>query len=218
MKLKDITAKPVFCRACFKEYYPSPISRLIFKEQWLCDECISKIIKKLEYKKVNDIKTLFLSDYDGILKNWLMNFKEYRDVELAPCFLYVFLPFIRLAFPSSLFVPLPSSNKRIASRGFSHLSLMLKESHLPYKEIFTMEKEEEQKNKFYSERSKVKGISLSCSTDEIQGKRIVLFDDVMTSGSTFLACYELIKNAKVKKISGMILLDNYQKGKLSYQH
>ena len=147
-----------------------------------------------------------------------MNFKEYKDVALAPCFLYVFLPFIHLAFPHSLFVPLPSSTKRLASRGFSHLGMMLKESHLPYKEIFVMERDDEQKRKLFSERSKVKGITLSCSLDELKGKRLVLFDDVMTSGSTFLACYDLIKNAEVKKISGMILLDNYQKGKLSYQH
>jgi predicted amidophosphoribosyltransferase len=54
-----------------------------------------------------------------------MNFKEYGDVVLAPCFLATFLPLIRLRFPGRLFIPLPSSPDRVKKRGFAHLDLML---------------------------------------------------------------------------------------------
>ena len=75
MKLLDITRKPICCRACFKDFNPSFARLLLEKEPLLCDECISNIKKELVIKDTFGIKTIFLSTYDGIMKNWLMNSK-----------------------------------------------------------------------------------------------------------------------------------------------
>jgi predicted amidophosphoribosyltransferase len=120
------------CLSCCQPFTPSPIREILEGTPLLCDECLSKIVIKLEERNTFGFKTLFLSNYDGIYKTWLMNFKEYGDVVLAPCFLATFLPLIRLRFPGRLFIPLPSSPDRVKKRGFAHLDLMLSSSHLPY--------------------------------------------------------------------------------------
>lgn len=213
MKLLDITRKPVCCKACFKDFTPSFSRMLLEKEPFLCDECISEIQKELVVKDTFGVKTTFLSNYDGILKNWLMNYKEYGDIMLASCFLHVFLPLLRLKFPGYIYVPLPSAKERIEHRGFDHLPEMLKASNLPY--CLALEKVSdgpEQKTLKASKRFKSKGIRLTSKAHELEGKKIVLFDDVMTSGSTFEQSYHEICQIHPKKVVGLILLDNFDKG------
>lgn len=216
MKSKDITEKPIFCKACMKEMKLAPIRWILERDPLLCDDCISIIIKKLEMKKVFDINILFLSEYDGYLKTLLMNYKEYGDIELAGCFLYVFLPFIRMMFPGYIFLPLPSSKKRTEARGFAHLEEMLRASGLPFLSVFERKDDIEQKEQKGSRRFLKKSIILNGEEKKINGRHVVLFDDVMTSGSTFLECLGLIKGAGVRKISGLILMDHYNKGKMTH--
>ncbi len=199
---------PAYCKSCFKELHLAPFRRLIENAPLLCDECISQINMKLEVREIKDIKVMFLSDYDGIMKTWLMNFKEYGDIELAPCFLSPFLPLLRLLFRDYIFVPCPSSEKRIKKRGFDHLSEMLKASRLPYRSLLCQKSAVEQKNVKGQERQKKKGIALMDENCDLSEKKIVLFDDVMTSGATFLQSYEQIRKTKAKKIVGLIIMDN----------
>ena len=217
MKLKNAIVKPCYCKACFSLFYPSPLRQLIEREPLLCDSCISKIEKKLDVVKISNVNVLFLSRYDGLMKSWLMNYKEYKDVELAPCFLSLFLPLIRILYPRHLFLPLPSNEIRRKERGFDHLSLMLETSHLSYQNVFFLDSMIEQKRRNGSDKHAKRGISLRVDPDFFRNKRVVLFDDVMTTGSTFLECLDLLKTTQVKKVSGLILLDNYHKSKLSYE-
>ena len=155
-----------------------------------------------------------MSAYDGIYKTWLMNYKEYGDIELAPCFLSVFRPLLKCLFPNSIYVPLPSSLERIKKRGFSHLDEILSSSHLPYLNPFISYNVEEQKNNKGTRRIKKKKIELTNEAISLKNKKLVLFDDVMTSGSTYQQCLDLIKGVGPKKIEGLILMDNLYHGRI----
>lgn len=192
----------------------SPCRHLFEKEPLLCDDCLSQIKMKLIFRNVFSTRVFFLSEYDGIYKTWLMNYKEYGDIELAPCFLSLFRPILRCVFPNSIYVPLPSSIERIKKRGFSHLDEILSSSHLPYLNPFISYDIEEQKNNKGTRRIKKKKIVLTEEAISLKNKKIVLFDDVMTSGSTYQQCLDLIKEVEPKKISGLILMDNLYHGKI----
>ncbi len=204
----NTTENQAFCKSCFKDLHLSPFREFIENEPLLCDECISQIKVKMEIRKIANIKVLFLSDYDGILKTWLMNYKEYGDIELAPCFLYCFLPVLHLLFRNYIFVPCPSSQKRIEKRGFDHLSEMLKASHLPYRSLLFQKTTVEQKNVKGQDRLKGKGISLKDENVNLSDSKIVLFDDVLTSGATFLQSLEQLRKCKPKAMKGLIIMDN----------
>lgn len=214
MKFNDITKKPIYCKACMEEIKTSPFRYLFERNPILCDKCISEIKKEMVVRKINGIKTLFLSKYDGIFKRWLMNYKEYSDIELAPCFLYIFLPYIRIYFLNDIFLPLPSSPSRIEKRGFSHLVEILKSSGLNYLDVFYTTEIVQQKEKKGSQRNKDKKISLLASAKELENKKVVLFDDVLTSGATFNQSLQALKDIHVKSIKGLILMDNQDHGKI----
>ncbi len=197
-----------YCKSCFNPLSLPPYRRMIEGKPILCSSCISQINIKLVIRKVGGIKVLFLSDYDGIMKTWLMNFKEYGDIELAPCFLYCFLPIIRLMFHDYLFVPCPSSEDRINKRGFDHLTEILKSSSLPHQSLLCKRSALEQKNMKGQDRFKKKGIYLVDNACDLSNHKIVLFDDVMTTGSTFLQSLEQLQKCRAKKIVGLIIMDN----------
>lgn len=197
-----------YCKSCFKDLRLPPFRKLIENYPLLCDECISQINMKSEVRKIGGISVIFLSDYDGILKTWLMNYKEYGDIELAPCFLYCFLPLLHLFFRDYTFVPCPSSQKRIEKRGFDHLSEMLKASHLPYRLLLCQKTTVEQKNVKGQDRHKEKGIFLNEENVDLSDSKIVLFDDVLTTGATFLQSLEQLRKCNAKTIKGLILMDN----------
>ncbi len=214
MKSIDIIRKPIYCKSCMKEIRISPIRHLIEKEPLLCDECISQIKMKLVFRTVFSTRIFFISEYDGLFKTWLMNYKEYGDIELAPCFLSVFRPILKCVFPDVIYVPLPSSIERIQKRGFSHLDEILSSSHLPYLNPFISYDVEEQKNNKGTRRIKKKKIELTKEAFSLKNKKIVLFDDVMTSGSTYQQCLELIQEVQPKKVRGLILMDNLHHGRI----
>ena len=94
LKFIDTTKKPVYCKSCFKEIKTSYFRNSVELEPFLCDECLSKINPKIVIRKIENIKVMTLSTYDGIMKQWLIDYKEKGDVELAPCLLFLFFPYL----------------------------------------------------------------------------------------------------------------------------
>ena len=81
--------------------------RLIENKSHICDDCLNKLTDQISFEKINNTKIIFLSKYDGLYKQMLMNYKEYGDYKLRDCFLYPYLYFLKLFFRSYIFVPLP---------------------------------------------------------------------------------------------------------------
>lgn len=202
------TKKPIYCKSCFKEIHLKPYRALLEREPLLCDECLNQLETELSVRKIDGVECLFLSNYGGIMKTWLMHYKEYRDYELAPVFLATYLPFVKLFSLGYTFVPLPSSPKRVKARGFDHLPEMLEASHLPYALLFSRSSETEQKNLGGAERFRKKGIALTKEARNYSGKKLLLFDDVLTTGATFRECLEVLAPIEPKKVRGLFLMDN----------
>lgn len=196
-----------FCLSCFKPIEKDDTRELLEKDVFLCNECISQIKTELTLTFVEKCPIIFLGEYDGLMKTWLMNYKEFGDIQLASCFLYVYLPLLRLLFPRYVFVPCPSSEKRNRERGFVHLEEMLRASSLEYCPALSKGNEIQQKQMTLSNRYKEKNdIHLSDEASHIFGKKVVLFDDVMTTGNTFLSSLHELRKAKPRCIKGLILM------------
>lgn len=196
-----------FCISCFKPIGKDDTRQLLEKDVFLCNDCISQIRTELAWAFVDKCPILFLGEYDGLMKTWLMNYKEFGDVELARCFLFVYLPLLRLLFPHYVFVPCPSSEKRYRERGFAHLEEMLKASSLPYCLALKKGSGCQQKQLSLSNRyDDKKDIQLTSEASQIKSKKVVLFDDVMTTGNTFRASLRELRKANPKCIRGVILM------------
>lgn len=195
------------CLSCFKKIKEDVPREILERKVFLCDDCISQVKTKLAITKINGVFVLFLGEYDGIMKKWLMDFKEYGDIELSKCFLYLYLPLIHLLFPDYIFVPCPSSFSRNEKRGFVHLEEMLKAYSLPY--VLALDKISEEENKTLSASGRgniASSIRLNSNGESLKNRKVVIFDDVMTSGNTFLSSAREVRKANPKKIRGLILM------------
>ncbi len=208
MRLRNTTE--AYCLNCLKRFYLSPIRERIERKPLLCPECLKNRRKERKKRRLFATPILFLSKYDGQRKERLMKFKEYGDIVLGEAFLYYFLPWIRLFCRSSIIVPLPSSDKRNRKRGFVHLEERLKPHSLPFLSCLRKQSDKEQKEKKAIERREEKSIFFCGNKEDIEGKKIVLFDDVLTTGATFLQSLDELKQLHPKSIKGLILMDNHK--------
>lgn len=210
MILKNTTA--AYCLNCFKKRRTSPYRLWLEKEPILCDDCLKQIEKDIVWRNHYETDILFLSKYDGLMEDRLMRYKEYGDIALAKAFLFYFLPWIRLYFHGYLIVPLPSSEKRNQRRGFIHLEERLKAVSLSFCSCLIKTTDKQQKEKTASDRKNVQDILFVGKKERIEGKKILLFDDVFTSGSTFSAALSQIRKQRPGKVKGLILMDNFNSG------
>ena len=105
------------------------------------------------------------------------------------------------------FVPMTKS--KLASRGYNHMEevakVLSKISKIPVLECFNKIKEtEDQASLNYDKRTKnLKGsfVVIDDNKDMIRGKKILLVDDVFTTGSTANECSKLLLKAKAKSVN-----------------
>ncbi len=94
-------------------------------------------------------------------------------------------------------------------RGFNHLReilirifprYMIKEVLIKTKDTklqMELSKKEREKN--------LKNVFILRKLSEVEGKNILIFDDIMTTGSTLLECYKELKKGKPNKIFGYVI-------------
>lgn len=197
--------KDRYCLTCFNKIKEDSILTLLLNSL-ICDECLEKRKLKLEKEKIKDMTVFYLSYHDGVMSQWLYQYKNSLDYELRKAFLTPFEDIIKLILKPYTIIPLPSSNEKIQVRGFDHLKEILKACKIPYLDLLGKTDGLDQKELSLQEREKIKERIYLKQKVDLSRKRIILFDDVLTSGSTMTACKEIIKELKPKSIKGFVLM------------
>lgn len=208
IELKNQTEKPRYCKSCFKEIHTSQLRSFLEEDIIICDECLKQINIRLRYEKIRNIWILFLSTYDNIYKRWLIDYKERFDFELSKLFLIPFKHIVKIYSFNKSIVCCPSSILKIKERGFNHLEEILKSASLKYYSLLQNDSIAIQKEKGIIERREKRSFSIDRSIKVDKDKTIILFDDIMTTGSTFFQSVDALNKAGFKKIRGLILMDN----------
>lgn len=144
--------------------------------------------------------------YQGVLRDMLHRFKFSREEELlsilGPCLCNAWDQHLA-HFPIDVLVPVPVSDKRLQERGYNQaerLAVVLSSySKIPWQPLL-------QRNlhlKGQATRSRRERLRALLGTysvtpqyrNEISGKRILLVDDIYTTGSTAEACSLVLKEA-----------------------
>lgn len=204
----NITTEEPLCLSCLKPLQVRPIRRIVEKKPLLCDSCLSRIDFRLSFRSFHGAKVFFLFSYSGLMKELLLQYKERKDVALAPVFLSFGSFFLRQYLKRKTIVPVPSSFEKEEERGFQHLGLILQAHGIPYQNLLR-KKKGVQKEKGFLDRRKTSGIELKLPNIFTINKSIVIFDDVMTSGETFKQCINCLSKEVKHSITGLVLMDNH---------
>lgn len=159
------------------------------------------------------VRCYALFAYSEEVRSLLYQFKGCGDVELRSIFFEHSLFLWKIRFHGYALVPVPSSASRDSARGFNQVREMFACFGLP--EISAIEKlgEGKQSDLSVSERAKV-GQYLRFKEDfSVKNKKILLVDDVYTTGSTARACIQLLKRHGCTKIAFLAMAKTMPKHK-----
>ena len=194
------------CPICFKNIYEEvDISSIISFNKVICDKCLKK------FKVIDKVTTFYgvsihyLYEYNTFLKSLLYQFKGCYDIELAPIFFDRYLFEYRLKYYDYVLVPAPSYIEDDKKREFNHVEVIYKPLKLPFEKIIVKTKQHKQSDQTREGRKEIVKVLKVINGERIRGKKVLIVDDVFTTGSTIRSIIKLIKPFKPKQIRVLVM-------------
>jgi ComF family protein len=192
------------CKVCFKEFNYSGV-QLFNNKICICFNCFNELLPVFLKFELDGVKCLNLYDYNDGMKTLIYNFKGCYDYELKDVFLSRFLLEIKLRYIGYVLVPLPSTKKDDEERGFNHVVEMFSILGLPIISCIFKKVDYKQSDLNKEQRKEVyKKLDITCG-ERLRDKKVLIVDDIMTTGSSLKATIKLIKPYKPKKLKVLVL-------------
>ena len=197
-----------YCLWCGRSLkYGSTLKNLFYIDDVLCEKCRQSLSYKPKKIKLGEMEVRGLYVYEGLLRDMMIQYKELYDEALFPVFLWQNRKELMKKYKGYTVVPVPSSAARNRERGFFPVERMFGILGLPVADALYKTDDYQQKNipkaakGRIAEHLKLRDMELS--------DRLLLVDDIMTTGETITAAYNLLKeNSKTVKV----LICAYNKG------
>ena len=202
MKLNDITP---CCKICFKDIYIESLHTFLFPSQLICKSCIKEMNPIFKEFKLLNIKGLSIYRYNETLKKLIFLYKGNKDYELKDVFLFNYINVLKLRYKNYEIVYVPSSKEKIIEKGFDHVREMFKHLNLKEGVKIVKTRNEKQSDKTYKERLKIKNLFKIEEYKNIEGKKVLIVDDICTTGSTLKAIINLLIPLKPKLIEILVI-------------
>ncbi len=177
----------------------------------LCHQCLQKfqIINLTIDFHHHTMKILY--QYDEFFKSLLFQYKGLYDIALKDSFLCLYFNEFLFKYKDYTIVVAPSSQHSNEVRGFSPVATIASSFS---KQVFTgLYKKEDYKQSDYTYEQRKEVIhKIGINHGEfLTNKKVLIFDDVLTSSSTMFACLKLVAAYKPKSIEFLILATNQTK-------
>ncbi|WP_354958485.1 ComF family protein [Bacillus sp. CECT 9360] len=144
-------------------------------------------------------------NYNEFMKELIAKFKYRGDYALAE----VFAPYVKTKLLNAhfdLIVPIPLSEERLKERGFNQARALAEMAHLEIEDILMRMHSEKQSKKSRKERiSLAQVFHVKGNQDSITNKKIMLLDDIYTTGSTLRQAAKALVKAGAAEVSSLTL-------------
>ena len=204
-------------------FYP-PVCGICGKlnQNFLCQKCNNTLKNQAKFNVENFQKKekyfkelLYIFKYEGIIRKTILKYKFQEESYLYKTFVNFILKnqkFFEFIKSYDTIVPVPISKKRHKERGYNQSYLIAKEISKKTKlelqnrciikrknviEQSKLNKEEREKN--------IKGVYEIIDKENLQNKRIILVDDIYTTGNTVNECCRILQKAQPKSISVIVI-------------
>jgi ComF family protein len=161
--------------------------------------------------EIDGIRSPFI--FDGVIRQAVHELK-YRNlralVPLMARLLYDYL--VENPIPGDVLVPVPLHRKRWRERGYNQSALLANE--LGRLSGFSVVEDCLVRHSYTPPQARSAGVSerrrnvadaFSCLNGRLEGKHVILIDDVSTSGATLNACAKVLKAAGVSSVWGLVM-------------
>jgi predicted amidophosphoribosyltransferase len=171
----------------------------------ICSHCYKAFTPRWISFKVLGVPALALYTYDETVRSMLYQLKGCFDIELAGIFLNYAAPYLRLRYHGYTLICAPSAEKKDAIRGFNHVEEIFRCLKFPQIKAIRKTDDIKQADLNYSDRQKVGQYLAWNEGVKIAGKKILLVDDVHTTGATLKACVKLIRKHQPKRLRILVM-------------
>ena len=171
----------------------------------ICHDCFLSLGPVLKTFSVDKIKCLFLYYYNEKVQEILYQFKGCKDYELRSVFLEYYANYLNFKFNGYYIVPAPSTENSDKERGFNHVEEMFNCLNLKKCDCLVKTEHYNQSEQSYKDRKKIKNYIRLKENTNLKNKKLLLVDDICTTGSSLRAAIELIKTCEPKKIEILVV-------------
>ena len=181
---------PINCGICGKIGLP------------ICKECEKKL-KQYEINLVSKDK-FFIYKYQDIIRNLLLNYKFNDASYLASSFAYLIKnnkKIYSILKSYDIIIPVPLHKKRMNERGYNQTDLIAKKLGIPVETncLIKTKNIKPQSTKTAKERQiDIKNVFAIQNVEKIKNKKLLLLDDIYTTGSTANECIKTLSKATNK--------------------
>lgn len=192
------------CVICYKKIENYCISQL-FSNNLVCKKCFDEmnIIFKNEkfYKKYS---LTYLYEYNQKIREMLFLIKANKDILMTKTFFDYYSHLLNLKYKGYYLVCAPSYFKEDLERGFNHVEEIFSFLKINKLKILHKTQPKKQAGSTRVEREKIKDV-LEIDDVDLTNKKILLVDDVLTTGSTLRACIDLLNTKNPKQIEILVM-------------
>lgn len=168
------------------------------QDSLLCGACKARLQRLDLDTCIDQLPLHVLYTYNEDLESMIFQYKEGRDIALAPVFFYEDRKKMFDRYRHYTIVLLPSSEEKLKERGFQPVKQMLED--LPFKTIepFYKSSNHKQSLQSYENRKNIDQVIHRNHAICLPDTPLLLVDDVCTSGSSLKRAYDLIKEHRYK--------------------
>ena len=218
---KQIFSFLPICKNCLNELFYKPLEDRILQKEAYCSNCGIPLISekgcctKCRVKANADMsieKKFLLYPYINKYTNVVLYWKNENIRGLSSVFAFIIKEFIKnnselVGIP---IVPVPPRPKKIKTKGWDQIEdiCFYLEDFIPIKRILTRSDGHSQKGLSKKMRNINMIDKIHIKTGVSVPQKVIILDDVITTGATIEACKECLKNAGCQEVLTLILFFN----------
>lgn len=176
---------------------------------FLCDNC-SKVLKEYRIESIEKDK-IFVYKYRGLIRELILKYKFREKAYLSSLFSELLLKnkrICKIIKSYDIIIAVPLNKRRKLERGYNQSYLILKEMakrmdfNLQENILKKIKNIKPQSGKGYKQRHEdIKGVYIVENINKVTGKKVLIFDDVYTTGSTMQECKKVLLKAGAKRVT-----------------
>lgn len=205
MHIHNPLSQQPLCLICHKPIRKEPSLFTLVYDSPICASCLAQFEPLHYVGSFHDVKLTILYRYNAFFQTLLFRYKGQYDYELRNAFIVSDQRFLSDYYRSHVIVVAPSDDIANKKRGFIPTAGIASSFS---SNIFTglyKKSPFKQAEQSFESRQKIKDVIDIKNGEVLRKKKVLLFDDVITSGSTLEKCLDLVCHYHPASIEIVIL-------------